>query len=85
MKFRALLLVALTGLFTACGGGEKKTETNSNTPSASPATETVVEEPVVAEVDPMENIGIGPIDELEFDEEIDMEIADAGKVIYEAK
>lgn len=85
MKFKAFLLVALAGAFTACGGGEE----NTTAPSASEATttETVAETPApeAEEVDPMENVGIGPIDELEFDEEIDMEMADAGKVVYEAK
>ncbi|MGB0805582.1 MAG: c-type cytochrome [Salibacteraceae bacterium] len=83
MKFKALLLVALTGVFTACGGGEEKT----TTPAAPAAAETVVEEaaPVVEEVDPMENIGIGPIDELEFDEEIDAEMAAAGKEVFDGK
>ena len=80
MKFKALLLVALTAVFTACGGNESNSE--KETVASAPA-EVVVEE--VVEVDPMENIGIGPIDELELDEEIDTEMADAGKVIFDAK
>ena len=78
MNYKALLFVALTGVFTACGG-EAKEET------ATAATTEVVIEDVVEEVDPMENVGIGPIDELVFDDEINMELADAGKVVYEAK
>ena len=85
MKFKALLLVALTGVFTACGGGDSKPEAPAASSSAAPATETAVEAAPVAEVDPMENIGIGPIDELEFDEEIDTEMAAAGKEVFDAK
>ncbi len=78
MNYKALLFVALTGVFTACGG-EAEEET------ATAATTEVVIEDVVEEVDPMENVGIGPIDELVFDDEINMELAEAGKVVYEAK
>ena len=85
MKFKALLFVALTGVFTACGGGEA-TEEKAAAPAATTVEEAapVAEEPA-AESDPMDNVGIGPIDELEFDEEIDQEMADAGKVVYDAK
>lgn len=82
MKFKALVLVALTGVFTACGGGEEAKDATSSAPAAAPA---AVEAPVVEEVDPMENIGIGPIDELEFDEEIDTELAAAGEEVFNAK
>ena len=84
MKFKALLFIAVTGMLTACGGGEAKEE--SHEAAAPAATEEVVAEaPAVEEVDPMENVGIGPIDELEFDEEIDAELAAAGETVYEAK
>jgi len=33
----------------------------------------------------LENTGIGPIDELEFDEEIDSEMATIGEEVYKAK
>ncbi len=82
MKFEALVLVALTSVFTACGGGEEKKDVTN---SASTTVETVTQDLVVEEVDPMENIGIGPIDELEFDEEVDFEMAEAGKAIFDAK
>lgn len=84
MKFKALLFVAVTAMLTACGGGEAKEESHE---SAAPAVkeEVVVEAPAVEEVDPMENVGIGPVDELEFDEEIDAELAAAGKEVYDAK
>ncbi len=81
MKFKALVLVALTGVFTACGGGEETKETTSSSSTTAPA---VVEAPV-EELDPMENIGIGPIDELEFDDEIDKELATAGEEVFNAK
>jgi mono/diheme cytochrome c family protein len=71
-------------MLTACGGGEAKTESHETAAPAA-AEEVVVETPAVAEVDPMENVGIGPIDELEFDEEIDVDMAAAGKEVYDAK
>lgn len=81
MKFKALILVALASVFTACGGdNEKKDAAN-----AAASTQSMVQAPVVEELDPMENIGIGPIDELEFDEEIDTEMATAGEVVFNAK
>ena len=85
MKFKALLFVALTGVFTACGGGEA-TEEKAAAPAETKVEEAapVAEEPV-AEANPMDNVGVGPIDELEFDEEIDQEMADAGKAVYDAK
>jgi mono/diheme cytochrome c family protein len=79
MKFKAFLFVALVGVMASCGGGE------SNAPAAAePAKEAaaVVE---TVEVDPMENTGIGPIDELELDEEVDSELAASGKEVFEAK
>lgn len=86
MKFKALLFVALTGVFTACGGGEG-TEEKTAAPAETTVEEAapVVEEAPTAEFDTMGDIGIGPIDELEFDEDIDQEMAAAGKEIYKAK
>lgn len=84
MKFKALLFVALTGVFTACGGGEA-TEDKAAAPAETKVEEAAPVEEPAAEADPMENVGIGPIDELEFDEEIDADMAAAGKVVYDAK
>lgn len=85
MKFKALLLVAITGVFTACGGGEAKPEAAAPAAAEETVVEEVAVEATVEEEDPMENVGLGPIDELEFDEEVDADMAEAGKVIYEAK
>ena len=82
MKIKALVLVALLGVFTACGGGEESKDGSGSSPVAAPA---AVETPVAEEVDPMENVGIGPIDELEFDEEVDMDLAAAGEAVFNSK
>lgn len=83
MKFKAFLLVAVAGVFTACGGGEAQEETTNAAPVAQE--ETVVEEVVVADANPMDNVGVGPIDELTFDEDVDPAWAAEGKAVYDAK
>ena len=82
MKLKAFLLVALAGVFTACGGGEAQEGTTEAAPAAQ---EEVAVEEVVAEVDPMDNVGIGPIEELTFDEDVDLAWAEEGKAVYDAK
>ncbi len=60
-------------LMVSCGDKAKKD---------SPEKETVKEE-VVAEVDPMENKGIGPIKSVTLDAEVNQELAAEGKAVYE--
>lgn len=82
MKVKALILVALTFGFTACGGGEVKDETPDVTSAL--ADEIVVED-VVVEIDPMNNLGIGPIESVDFTEEVNVELAEVGKAVFEVK
>jgi mono/diheme cytochrome c family protein len=83
MKFKLFVMAISTVVFSACGGGESTETSTTSTPSSAAQEETAVVEEVAQ--DPMENVGIGPIDELVFDDEIDMELAEAGKVVYEEK
>lgn len=83
MKLKAFLFVGLIGVMASCGGESNAPATESK-PAAAPAQEEAVVE-TSADVDPMENVGIGPIDELEFDEEIDEALAASGKEVFEAK
>ncbi len=69
-----LMTLALGGLM-ACGGGG--TETNQVEPPQS-----MVEK---AEVDPMDNPGVGPVAELILPDEIDTEMAAKGDEIYKLK
>lgn len=80
MKYKSILVAAalITGL-VSCGGEEKPT---SNEPK--PEVKSMLAEPA-PEVDPMDNIGIGPISSLEFDAEINVDMANAGKEVYDAK
>ena len=79
MKKIHILLMTAAAFSYACGGST----TNEST---SEATETAVEE-VQEEVtaDPLQNKGIGPITEVTLDTEVNQTMADAGKVVYEAK
>ena len=67
--FFCLLLLAT---LTACGGGESSSTSNTQTEVKSAS-------------DPMKNMGIGPIKNLELPAEVDQEMADLGKVVYEEK
>jgi len=57
----------------ACSGG------NSSSVSESQSTQKATVN------DPMQNLGIGPIKEVQFDETINQQLADNGKEIYAAK
>ncbi len=79
MKKIHILLMTAAAFSYACGS-------SSTNESTSEATETAIEE--VQEdvaVDPLQNKGIGPITEVILDAEINQTMADAGKVVYEAK
>jgi len=84
MKLKAFLFVGLIGVMASCGGESSAPAAESKS-SAEPVKEEVAVEETSAASDPMENVGIGPIDELEFDEEIDEALAASGKEVFEAK
>jgi mono/diheme cytochrome c family protein len=70
------LLLALAVLFlVSCGGGATEESDDSEAPQSMLADETPA--------DPMENKGIGSISSVTLGAEIDVEMADAGKVVYE--
>jgi cytochrome c len=80
-----LLLFFLSSFLISCGGSES--ESNEATTDEKPqsmlssAPKTLEE----AEKDWQSNIGIGPIASFELPTEIDQELADSGKLVYEAK
>lgn len=78
-KLNTLILLSLAFFATSCGGGStEKSEEKAEAPAA-PMT---LEE---AEKGWETNFGIGPVKSLELPAEIDQAMADAGKVVYEAK
>lgn len=78
MKKIQLILIAISMLFVwSCGGGnEKPTDPNYKPESMLDKQEVV---------DPMESIGVGPITEALELGELDQDLADKGKEIFEGK
>ena len=70
--FSALAMFFLAG----CGGGATE-----ESDEATEAPESMLAEETPA--DPMENMGIGPITSVAIGEEVDPEMAEKGKVVYE--
>lgn len=66
-------------LFASCGGGDKPA---NDSDAGDEATSMIEEEP--AEVDPMENKGIGPVSSVTLGEEVDADMAAQGKEVFEA-
>lgn len=80
-KLNTLILLSLAFIATSCGGGStQSTETEAVTEA--PAVPMTLEE---AEKGWETNYGVGPVKSLELPAEIDQALADAGKVVYEAK
>lgn len=80
-KLNTLILLSLAFIATSCGGGStQSTETEAVTEA--PAAPMTLEE---AEKGWETNYGVGPVKSLELPAEIDQALADAGKVVYEAK
>lgn len=80
-KLNTLILLSLAFIATSCGGGSTES-TEAETVSEAPAAPISLEE---AEKGWETNYGVGPIKSLELPAEIDQTLADAGKVVYEAK
>ncbi len=73
-----IALGALT-FFLACGG-------NSDNPASSSSKKTKAKSMVAQKIDPMKNLGVGPIKTaIVLESEINTEMADEGKSIYKAK
>jgi mono/diheme cytochrome c family protein len=75
-SLNAIMLFAAIGMITACGGGDQEGGGTTEAPQS------MVKK---AEVDPMDNTGIGPISELNLPAEIDQDMAAKGKEIYDLK
>ncbi len=80
-KLNTLILLSLAFIATSCGGGSSE-KAESETAVEAPKTPMTLEE---AEKGWETNNGVGPIKSLELPTEIDQVLADAGKVVYEAK
>lgn len=80
-KLNTLILLSLAFIATSCGGGSTES-TETETVAEAPAAPMTLEE---AEKGWETNYGVGPIKSLELPAEIDQTMADAGKVVFEAK
>ncbi len=80
-KLSTLILLCLAFFATSCGGGSSE-KSESETVAEAPKAPMTLEE---AEKGWETNNGVGPVKSLELPAEIDQALADAGKVIYEAK
>ena len=75
----SLLFFLIAGFMIACGGGESAS--NVKHEAAKPKPKSMLKK----KVDPMKDIGIGPIKELTLPADIDQAMADKGKTIYKEK
>jgi len=80
-KLNTLILLSLACFATSCGGGGSEAA-KSVASETTPATLITLKE---AEKGWETNNGVGPVTSLELPAEIDLALADAGKVVYEAK
>lgn len=80
-KLNTLILLSLAFIATSCGGGSTES-TETEAVAEAPAAPMTLEE---AEKGWETNYGVGPVKSLELPAEIDQALADAGKVVYEAK
>ncbi|MGL1889222.1 MAG: cytochrome c [Reichenbachiella sp.] len=80
MKYYYTLLIASL-LLSACGGGDKKTETKAKPVSMYTPPQTVAS----MEEDFQQYKGVGPVTSVTISDQIDQTMADGGKVIFEAK
>lgn len=76
MKKANYLVVLLAGLMISCGGSGDSGDETTEAPKSMVAEEKAV--------DPMENKGIGPVTSVVLAPEIDTDMADKGRVLYDA-
>lgn len=74
MKNSFIAAIVLSFGLMACGGGS---EAPADTTKAKP------QSMLKKKIDPMQDKGVGPITSITIDAEINQEMADAGKVVYE--
>lgn len=82
MKLETIIVATAVLAFTSCGGGNESGSNDSTTTKEAPKS-MMAEEP--AEVDPMDNTGIGPVNELVLPAEVDQALAANGEKIYAEK
>ena len=75
MKKYYLLSILAVLFLVSCGGGS-----NEESDETTDAPQSMLAE----EIDPMDNKGVGPIKSITIGAEIDVEMASAGQVVYEA-
>ncbi len=80
-KLNTIILLSLAFFATSCGGGSSESS-EAETVAEAPAAPITLEE---AEKNWKTNKGIGPVSSVELGAEVDQTLADAGKVVYEAK
>ena len=81
-KLTTLILLLLAFIASSCGGSSDGNQEEDKVTETKPAAPMTLEE---AEKGWKTNNGVGPIKSLEFPADIDQTLADAGKVVYEAK
>ncbi len=80
ISIRAVLFALLTGIVFSCGGNSDQPKKTSETSNKSKPKSMLAKE-----VDPMDNIGVGPIKKAITLAELDREMAEKGREIYKAK
>lgn len=82
---KVFVLSVFVSLFIVSCGGKEEAPSSTTTSTEQGAPKLDAPEVQTASDDPMQNKGIGPVQNLEIPETIDLELAEEGRVIYEAK
>ena len=75
----AILILLISAFMMSCGGGDEAKKTTKKPKAKAPKSM------IKKKVDPMQNVGIGPIKELILPAEIDEKMAKTGREIYKKK
>src|SRR5690625_4836101 len=78
-----VLSFMLISFLIGCGNNKKKNEASSNDEKTEQAEEEVTYDKVDGEAVDMDNKGVGPIESVTLDDEIDQDMADRGKEVYD--